>query len=85
MIEKHEVKQISWCDSSSQPADCLTKAGASCEKLLCVLQGNAKLFCRKLNVVLLKKKKPGKKKKKLRISGVSVGVCYLNLEWIRLN
>ena len=44
MIEKHEVKQISWCDSSSQLADCLTKAGASCEKLLRVLQGNAKLF-----------------------------------------
>ena len=44
MIEKHEVKQISWCDSSSQLADCLTKAGASCQKLLCVLQGNVKLL-----------------------------------------
>ena len=44
MIEKHEVKQISWCDSRSQLADCLTKAGASCENLLRVLQGNAKLF-----------------------------------------
>ena len=44
MIEKHEVKQISWCDSSSQLANCLTKAGALCEKLLHVLQGSAKLF-----------------------------------------
>ena len=44
MIEKLQVKQISWCDSSSQLADCLTKAGPSCEKLLRVLQGNAKLF-----------------------------------------
>ena len=44
MIEKHEVKQISRCDSSSQLANCLTKAGALCEKLLHVLQGSAKLF-----------------------------------------
>ena len=44
IIEKHEVKQISWCDSSSQLADCLKKASASCEELLPVLQGNAKLF-----------------------------------------
>ena len=64
MIEKHEVKQISWCDSSSQPADFLTKAGTSCEKLLCALQGNAKLFCGKLDVVLLKKKKKKQEKKK---------------------
>ena len=56
MIEKLQVKQISWCDSSSQLADCLTNAGPSCEKLLRVLQGNAKLFFKKLNDVVLKKK-----------------------------
>ena len=44
IIKKREVKQMSWSDSSSPLADCLTKAGASCEKLLRVLQGNAKLF-----------------------------------------
>ena len=32
MIEKQEVKSVSWCDSSSQIAKCLTKVGASSEK-----------------------------------------------------
>ena len=36
IIEKHEVKQTSWCDSSSQLADSLTKAVTSCEKFLCL-------------------------------------------------
>ena len=28
MTEKQEVKSVSWCDSSSQLGDCLTKVGA---------------------------------------------------------
>ena len=44
MIEKREVKQITWCDSRSQLADCLTKVGASCNKLLHVIQGDRELL-----------------------------------------
>ena len=33
MIEKQEVKQITWCDSKSQLTDCRTKVGKSCHKL----------------------------------------------------
>ena len=44
MIEKQEVKSVSQCDSSSQLADCLTKVGASSEKLLHVLKGESKLI-----------------------------------------
>ena len=44
MIEKQEVKSVSWCDSSSQLADCLTKVGDSSEKLLHVLNGEVKLI-----------------------------------------
>ena len=43
-IEKQEVKQITWCDSRSQLADCLTKVGASCNKLIHVIQGDGKLL-----------------------------------------
>ena len=43
-IEKQEVKQITWCDSRSQLADCLTKVGASCNKLIRVIQGDGKLL-----------------------------------------
>ena len=51
MIEKREVKQITWCDSRSQLADCLTKARASCNKLLHVIQGDGKLLQRKFYIV----------------------------------
>ena len=44
MIEKQEVKSVSWCDSNSQLADCLTKVGDSSEKLLHVLNGEVKLI-----------------------------------------
>ena len=44
MIEKQEVKSVLWCDSSSILADCLTKIGASSEKLLHVLKGEDKLI-----------------------------------------
>ena len=44
MTEKQDVKSVSWCDSSSQLADCLTKVGASSEKLLHVLKGEEKLI-----------------------------------------
>ena len=37
MIEKQEVKIVSWCDSSSQLADCL-------KKVLHVLKGEGKLI-----------------------------------------
>ena len=53
MIEKHEVKQISWCNSTSQLADCLTKAGTSCEKLLCVL---CKVILKKIECCVIKRK-----------------------------
>ena len=44
MTEKQEVKQITWCDVRSQLADCLTKVGASCNKLIHVIQGDGKLL-----------------------------------------
>ena len=44
MIEKQEVKGVSQCDSISQLADCLTKGGASSEKLLQILKGEDKLI-----------------------------------------
>ena len=44
MIENQEVKSVSWCDSSSQLPDCLTKVGASSEKLLHVLKEEDKLI-----------------------------------------
>ena len=44
MIEKQEVKSVSWCDSSSQLVNCLTKVGASSEKLLHALKGEDKLI-----------------------------------------
>ena len=39
MIEKQEVKGVSWCGSSSQLTDCLTNVSASSGKLLHVLKG----------------------------------------------
>ena len=53
MIEKHEVKQISCCTSSSQQADGLTKSGTSCEKLLCVL---CKVILKKIECCVIKRK-----------------------------
>lgn len=44
ITEKNEVQSVSWCGSSSQLADCFTKAGASSEKLLHVLRGELKSF-----------------------------------------
>ena len=44
MTEERQVKQITWCDSRSQLADCLTKVGAPCNKLIHVLQGDGKLL-----------------------------------------
>ena len=46
MIEKEEVKQITWCDSRFQLVDCPTKVGASGNKLIHVIQGNGKLCYR---------------------------------------
>ena len=43
MIEKQEVKSVSWCGSSSQLTDCLTKVSASSGKLLHVLKGETNL------------------------------------------
>ena len=37
MLEKKEINNVSWVDSSSQLADCLTKRGASTEKLRAAL------------------------------------------------
>ena len=42
MTEKNEAKRVSWCDSSSELADCLTKVGASSH--LHVLKGEDKLI-----------------------------------------
>ena len=53
MIEKQEVKSVSWCDSSSQLADCLTKVDTSSAKLLHVLKGE----------VVLKKKERKKRRR----------------------
>ena len=43
-IKKRQLQSASWCNSNSQLAACLMKAGASCEKLLHVLKGEAKFF-----------------------------------------
>ena len=48
IIEKQQVKSVSWCDISSQLTDCLTKVGASSEKLLHVLKGEGKLIINQL-------------------------------------
>ena len=47
MTEKQEVKSVSWCDSSSQLGDCLTKVGAWSKKLLHVFEGEDKLISKK--------------------------------------
>ena len=44
IIEKQEVKSVSWCESSLQSADCLTKIAASGEKLLHVFNADDKLI-----------------------------------------
>ena len=44
MTEKREVKQIPWCDSRSQLTDCLTEVGASCNKVIDVIQGDGKVL-----------------------------------------
>ena len=51
MIEKRKVTQITWCDSRSQLADCLTKLGASCNKLVHVIQGDGKVLQCKFYIV----------------------------------
>ena len=37
MLDKKEIESINWCSSEKQLADCLTKASASCTKLISVL------------------------------------------------
>ena len=37
MLERKEINQVSWVDTKCQLADCLTKRGASTEKLRAVL------------------------------------------------
>ena len=36
--------QITWCDRRSQLAECVTKVGTSCRKLIYVIKGNGKLL-----------------------------------------
>ena len=40
MLENEELKEVSWIDTSKQLADCLTKRGASCEKLRAAVSCN---------------------------------------------
>ena len=43
-LEKGEIKCIKWVNSKTKLADCLTKEGASHEKLYDALNGKIKLF-----------------------------------------
>ena len=40
MLEKREIDGVSWIESTSQLANCLTKKGASCERLWTAVSGN---------------------------------------------
>ena len=44
MLEKGEVKSVIWRESELQLADCLTKGGASTNKLLLALKGTTDIF-----------------------------------------
>ena len=44
IIKKQGVRQIRRCDNRSQLADCFTKIGASCNKLIHVIQGDGKFL-----------------------------------------
>ena len=40
MLSAEELKEVTWVDTSKQLADCLTKKGASCNKLRAVVSGD---------------------------------------------
>ena len=44
MIERGEIKSVVWRESQLQLADCLTKTGASSNKLLMTLEGRNLIF-----------------------------------------
>ena len=45
MRDKKEIESINWCSSEKQLVDCLTKASASCTKLISVLSFKLWLCC----------------------------------------
>ena len=44
MLERKEIDSVTWVDASHQLSDCLTKRGASCEKLLQVFKTGSLLL-----------------------------------------
>ena len=43
-LESKEINHINWISNENQLADCLTKRGANCEKLLATLRSAKLLF-----------------------------------------